>query len=77
MSVPQPTSTQCDVRARLQAEAQQHLKKVIELTQQQIEALARNDQQMLLTLDKLLELTFGEKERSFGALREHTKEHQC
>jgi hypothetical protein len=28
-------------------------------------------------LDKELELTLGEKERSIGALRQHMKEHNC
>ena len=28
-------------------------------------------------LDKELELTVGEKERSIGALRQHIKEHNC
>jgi hypothetical protein len=30
-----------------------------------------------MRLDKELELTVGLKERTIGALRQHTKEHRC
>ena len=70
-------SGQCAAREALQVEASEILQHLIDLTKHQIIALAANDQQTLMRLDKQLELVFGEKERSFGALREHTKEHGC
>ena len=30
-----------------------------------------------MELDKKLETAFGEKERAFGALRQHSEEHGC
>jgi len=39
--------------------------------------LFRGDSEKYLHLDKELELTFGEKERAVGALRQHIKEHKC
>lgn len=65
------------MRESLQAEAASVLQRLIDLTQHQIEAVEVNDQSKLMALDKDLETTFGEKERAFGALREHTKEHKC
>ena len=47
------------------------------LTIEQIDCLKANDQKRLLALDKELETVFGEKERAFGALQEHSKEHGC
>lgn len=67
----------CPEREALQREATRNLQVLIELTKQQIDALTSNDQSRLLALDKNLEKVFGEKERSFGALRQHTKEHGC
>lgn len=69
--------TTCTEREKLQREASGHLQALIEITKQQIEALQANDQARLIALDKNLEKIFGEKERSFGALRQHTKEHRC
>ncbi|HCC58416.1 MAG TPA: hypothetical protein DEQ47_14390 [Solibacterales bacterium] len=69
--------TICSEREALQREAAKNLQALIKLTKQQIEALTANDQARLLALDKTLEKVFGEKERSFGALRQHTKEHGC
>jgi len=43
----------------------------------QLKALQDHDIQKLLTLDKELEQAFGAKERAFGALNEHTKDHGC
>jgi hypothetical protein len=70
-------TTRCSVREGLQKRATETLQKVIELTQGQIECLAKNDQSTLTVLDKKLEQMFGEKERAFGALRQHSKEHGC
>lgn len=70
-------ATTCAEREALQREAARNLQLLIELTKQQIDALTASDQARLLALDKNLEKVFGEKERSFGALRQHTKEHGC
>jgi hypothetical protein len=67
----------CPKKEELRREANQILDRVLSITKAQIEALQANDQAKLLSLDKDLELTFGSKERAFGALREHTKEHGC
>ena len=67
----------CAQRDALQREANAALQAIIDITKQQIDALSANDQARLLVLDKNLERKFGEKERSFGALRQHTKEHGC
>ncbi len=67
----------CPKREALQLAANVILQSLIDLTKQQIDALSVNDQSRLLTLDKHLEKKFGEKERAFGALRQHTKEHGC
>jgi hypothetical protein len=67
----------CHERDSLQRDATAALQKIIDLTKQQITAIHDDDQTRLLALDKNLETAFGEKERSFGALHQHTKEHGC
>jgi hypothetical protein len=67
----------CGLRDELQRQATDALERVVILTRQQIDALKAGDQNRLLSLDKDLELTFGEKERTFGALRQHRTEHGC
>ena len=67
----------CGLRDELQRQASEALERVIVLTRQQIEALKAADHARLMSLDKDLELTFGEKERHFGALRQHRTEHGC
>ena len=67
----------CPIRNELTTKAETVLKKISELLQGQIVALAENDQNTLLKLDKELELAFGDKERTFGALRQHKTEHGC
>ena len=77
MALKRTAAAQCQTRETLQAEASETLQRLIDLTENQIRALAENDHQALLHLDKELEMAFGAKERAFGALREHTKEHGC
>lgn len=67
----------CILRAQLQKDATETLNRLIELNKQQIDALQENDETRLMALDQKMELAFGDKERAFGALREHTKEHGC
>ena len=52
------------------------LTKIREITSRQLEALRANDFKQLMLLDKQLELTVGEKERLFGANREHEQSHR-
>lgn len=67
----------CSERDRLTGEAEAALGRVITLTREQINALNERDDSRLMALDQELELAFGEKERLFGALQQHTKEHGC
>jgi hypothetical protein len=67
----------CVQRKGIQLEAHQALQRLIDLTKKQIDALHANDQQRLTALDKELELAFGEKERCFGALWQHMRDHGC
>jgi hypothetical protein len=67
----------CRERESLSSEATKTLQTLSGIIQEQIEALQVGDQKKLLSLDKSLELTFGDKERAFGALQQHTKEHGC
>ena len=48
-----------------------------ELTKAQLDAFRSHNEAELMRLDKELELAFGRKERSFGALREHERQHKC
>lgn len=66
---------ECSVRRHLQSEATAALNHSREIAQKQIEALSADDHATFLELDNGLELAFGAKERSFGALQEHTKSH--
>jgi len=66
---------------RKQQELRQAVTAVLEridtLTRRQIEAMDRRDYDQLMALDRELEAAFGEKERAFGALKEHRTEHNC
>jgi len=68
---------QCPKRDELSGQAIKVLGHLNHLTLEQIECLRNGNQKRLLEIDSELELTFGEKERAFGALREHSKEHGC
>ena len=67
----------CSMREKLYEEAQEVLQKIRTCTQTQIEAVQERDQGKLMAADKQLEMLVGEKERTFGALRQHIEEHQC
>ncbi len=67
----------CGLRDELQRQASDALERVVFLTRQQIDALKAGEMSRLTQLDKDLEITFGEKERAFGALRQHRTEHGC
>ena len=67
----------CPKREELQTAASTDLGHMTKLISGQLKALQDHDMQKLLTLDKELEQAFGAKERAFGALNEHTKDHGC
>ena len=69
--------THCPVEQRLADDVSGALARIVELSKAQYEAFHRNDEGELMRLDKELELAFGEKERSIGALRQHREEHGC
>jgi hypothetical protein len=71
------TIMQCAKRDELSTRAIEVLGKLNHLTAEQIDCLKANDEKRLMELDKNLETAFGEKERAFGALRQHTEEHGC
>ena len=67
----------CPERQRLSKAAALILDEIIAVNKLQIEALRSSNMRKLLKHDKELELLIGEKERVFGALHQHTKEHRC
>ena len=67
----------CPVRKELVDSASEILSKIRELTAEQIKLLKAGDQAKLIALDKELEVIFGDKEKAFGALQQHTSEHGC
>lgn len=67
----------CLERERLAGAASKTLRQIMELSEQMLEAVQGGRLQWFSELDRQLELAVGEKERSFGALRQHEKEHAC
>jgi len=68
----------CTRREELTTAAAESLKRIKSLIEEQIAVLRQpGGQARLLELDRELEKAVGEKERGFGALTEHTKEHGC
>ncbi len=67
----------CERRDALMEETQRQLLRLADLARAQGEALRNNQENVVMAIDKEVERTLGEKERSLGALREHKKEHGC
>lgn len=67
----------CPEYERLHAELENVLGNLAQLTTTLLELFRSKDLKGVHRLDKELELTVGEKERSLGALRQHVKEHRC
>lgn len=67
----------CPVYARLETEIVTILEKVKETTASQLAAFHAHDNERLMRLDKELERSIGEKERTLGALRQHVEDHKC
>ena len=69
---------QCAEREKLKAEAARALKDIIEFTNRLLNAVNGEPSAGVLTpLDKDLENAVGSKERAFGALAQHCKDHGC
>jgi hypothetical protein len=67
----------CPELARLQAEVENVLGNLAQITTLQLELFRTQKMEDWKRIDKQLELTVGEKERCIGALRQHIKEHNC
>ena len=68
---------QCPEKDKLKAEAARRLKDIIEFTDRLLKALSSDKPVSVVPLDKDLENAVGAKERAFGALAQHQKEHGC
>jgi hypothetical protein len=68
---------QCAKRDELRNRAVHILGALVRLGNEQVDCIRAEDYDCLMKIDKDLELQFGEKERAFGALREHIAEHRC
>ena len=67
----------CSEYDRLVNEVDNVLGRLAHLTTLHLEEFRARNFASVRRLDKELELTVGEKERSFGALRQHMTEHKC
>ena len=67
----------CAERDQLKASATRALQDIVEFTSRLLKALTTEPPVSLTPLDKDLENAVGEKERAFGALAQHRKDHGC
>jgi hypothetical protein len=67
----------CPTKRELLGKTEQVLARIVDLTSEQLRAIRDPDTSHFIRLDKELELSIDEKERLFGALREHRAEHGC
>lgn len=67
----------CSEYDRLHNEVESTLGNLAQVSTLLLELFRAKDLAGVRRLDKELELTVGEKERSIGALRQHVKEHKC
>jgi len=67
----------CAERDRLKADAARALQDIVEFTGRLLKGLASEPPIPLTPLDQDLENAVGAKERAFGALAQHRKEHGC
>jgi hypothetical protein len=68
---------QCPRQQELVAETQGYLMQLSELARREADAIQSRDEQEILAIDKEIEATLGNKERTLGALYEHRAEHGC
>jgi len=67
----------CETRDELAADVQRVLTDLVQLAHREIEAVKIGAQNTIAAIDKLIENTFGRKERAMGALVQHRREHGC
>jgi hypothetical protein len=67
----------CEKQEELRRTAMDILRRIDALTEVQIQAMREHDDEKLMEADKQLEVAFGEKQRTFGALFDHRNEHGC
>ena len=67
----------CERQEQLRQAAITVLRTLEELGAQQLHALQAADYHRLIKIDKQLERYFGKKQRAFGALLNHCREHGC
>jgi hypothetical protein len=67
----------CGEREKLKTEAVHALEDIIEFTGRLLKAVSAEEPKLLTPLDQDLENAVGAKERAFGALAQHRKEHGC
>jgi hypothetical protein len=67
----------CSVQEKLSQAAQDTLDVMIEAIQRARDAIKRQDQHAIEVSDEDMEVALGKKERAFGALAEHKREHGC
>lgn len=67
----------CPEYDRLHAEVENVLGNLAQINTTLLELFRSKNISGVHRLDKELELTVGEKERTLGALRQHIKEHRC
>jgi hypothetical protein len=72
-----PLMPDCPEYDRLHTEVENVLGNLAQVTTLLLELFCSKDLNGVQRLDKELELTVGEKERTLGALRQHVKEHKC
>ena len=67
----------CITQESLRAEVHAILAEIDRLNDESMKALSDWDDRRLMSLGKELELLTGKKERAYGALFHHRKEHGC
>ena len=67
----------CPVYDRLHSEVTEMLRKVSEVATAQVETFRAKDRESFTRLDRELELTVGQKERTLGAFTQHCQDHNC
>jgi hypothetical protein len=67
----------CEKQEKIRRTAMEILRRIDALTDEQVQAMRDHDDERLMAADKLLEAAFGKKQRAFGALLDHRKEHGC
>ena len=68
---------QCSIQTELSAGVSSALQRLANTIQRQLDAVRAGDEATASSLDLELERLMGEKERTFGALKQHRSEHGC